>query len=281
MDTNRRHFLSGCGIGLLGAAVAPARARAERLRVFGETTDVDRPAVASQISPEFQRWMRATRVGHSAVHGSLAVFWLTVKDQAPALDVATLDEARKSGALLITERDQATVPELIVENRGKGHVLLLAGEILVGGKQNRVLREDIFLPPLSGPRPIGVYCVERGRWNEGRREFESKGSLAQPGLRSKLMERPDQGRVWDSVAKATREAAPATQSPTSSYQAIYDDSRIKDHLGEIERAAPLRPPALAHGAAVFFGPSLSGLESARQTMQSPLLLGSVSIQGGM
>ncbi len=260
MDTNRRQFLFGCGVGALGAVVAPARAWADRVRVLGETADVDRSVAGSQVSPEFQRWMRAARVGQSAAHGGLLVFWLTVKDQAPALEVATLDEARKSGALLISERDQATVPELVIENRGKIHTLLLAGEILIGGKQNRVLREDILLPPLSGPRPIGVYCVEQGRWNEGRREFESKGSFAQPGLRSKLMERPDQGRVWDSVAKAAREAAPATQSPTGSYQAIYEDGRIKDHLSDIERVAPMRPPALAHGAAVFFGASLSGLD---------------------
>ena len=74
------------------------------------------------------------------------------------------------------------------------------------------------------------------------------------------MERPDQGRVWDSVARAAREAAPASQSPTGSYQAIYEDRKINDHLSEVERVAPLRPPALAHGAAVFVGPSLSGLD---------------------
>jgi hypothetical protein len=260
MDTNRRQFLRGCGMGALGAVAASSRAWADRVRVLGETSDVDRSAVASQVSPELQRWMRAARVGQAAAHSGLTVFWLSVKDQAPALEVATLDEARKSGTLLITERDQAAVPELVVENRGKMHVLLLAGEILIGGKQNRVLGEDILLPPRSGARPIGVYCVEQGRWNEGRREFESKGSIAQPGLRSKLMERPDQGRVWDSVAKFAREAAPASQSPTSSYQAIYDDGKIKDHLSEIERVAPMQPPALAHGAAVFFGPSLSGLD---------------------
>ena len=79
-----------------------------------------------------------------------------------------------------------------MENRGKAHVLLLAGEILVGGKQNRVLREDILLPPLSGPRPIGVYCVEQGRWNEGRRDFESKSTFADPGLRRKVYDRVDQ-----------------------------------------------------------------------------------------
>ena len=35
------------------------------------------------------------------------------------LNPATLEEARKSGALVIAERGQASVPELVVENRGK------------------------------------------------------------------------------------------------------------------------------------------------------------------
>jgi len=260
MDHNRRQFLLGCGAGALGAMTAPALACAEgRLRVLGEPADVERPGLGSQVSPDFQRWMGAVRVGQAAAHSGLAVFWLNAKEQTPALEVATLDEARKSGALLITERDQATVPELVVENRGKIHVLLLAGEILIGGKQNRVLREDILLPPLSGPRPIGVFCVEQGRWNEGRKEFESKGSFAQPALRSKLLERPDQSRVWDSVARSAR-AAEVPASPTGSYQAIYEDGKVQAHLSEVERGLSLRAPAPAHGAAVFAGASLLGLD---------------------
>ena len=260
MDTKRRQFLLGCSAGALGAITAPAWAWANRIRVLAEPADLDQPLLGGQISPDFQRWMGTTRVGQTTAHGPLLIFWLNAKEQARTLDVATLDEARKSGALAITERDQATVPELVVENRGKIHVLLLAGEILLGGKQNRVLREDILLPPLSGPRPIGVYCVEQGRWNEGRKEFESKGSFAQPGLRSKLMERVGQQQVWDSVAKAAREAAPAAASPTQSYQAIYDDGKVQAHLAEVERAASLRPPPGAHGAAVFVGPTIAGLD---------------------
>lgn len=260
MDKNRRQFLVGCGAGALGAMTAPALAWAEgRLRVLGEPVDVERPALGGQVSPDFQRWMGAVRVGQAAAHGGLLVFWLNAKELAPALEVATLDEARNSGALLITERDQATVPELVVENRGKTHVLLLAGEILIGGKQNRVLREDILLPPWSGPRAIGVFCVEQGRWNEGRKDFESKGSFAQPALRSKLMERPDQGRVWDSVARSAR-AAEVPASPTGSYQAIYEDGKVQAHLSDVERGLPFRAPAPAHGAAVFVGTSLLGLD---------------------
>jgi len=260
MDTHRRRFLSGCGAGALGAIAAPAGAWANRMRVLGEPADLDRPLWGGQISPDLQRWLGSTRVGQAAAHGPLLTFWLTAKDYVPALDIATLDEARTSGALVIAERDRATVPELVVENRGKVHVLLLAGEILVGGKQNRVLREDILLPPRSGARSIGVYCVEQGRWNEGRKEFESRSSFAQPALRSKLLEHAEQHQVWDSVARSTREVAPATPSPSQSYQAIYDDGKVRAHLGEVERTASLRPPASVHGAAVFVSGASSGLD---------------------
>jgi len=260
MDLQRREFLIGCSAGALGAIAAPAWAWADRVRVLGEPADPDRPLWGGQISPDLQRWLGSVRVGQAAAHGPLLIFWLTAKDFAPPLDVTTLDEARKSGALVIAERDRATVPELVVENRGKVHVLLLAGEILVGGKQNRVLREDILLPPLSGARSIGVYCIEQGRWNEGRKEFESRSSFAQPALRSKLLDHAEQHQVWDSVARSTREVAPATPSPTQSYQAIYDDGKVQAHLGDVERAASLRPPAGAHGAAVFVGAVISGLD---------------------
>jgi ARG/rhodanese/phosphatase superfamily protein len=268
MNENRRQFLLGCGAGAIGAVTAPGLAWADRLRVLGEPVDVERPTHGSQVSGDFQRSMSAVRVGPAAAHGSLLVFWLNVKDGAPPLEVATLDEARKSGALLITERDQASVPELVVENRGKAHVLLLAGEILIGGKQNRVLREDILLPPLSGPRAIGVFCVEQGRWNEGRKDFESKGSFAQPALRSKLLESADQGRVWDSVAKSAR-AAEVAPSPTGSYQAIYDDGKVQEHLKDVDRGIVSRPPPPAHGAAVYAGGALLGLD----LFHSPSLFG--------
>src|SRR5262249_41786704 len=200
MDPNRRRFLFGCGIGVLGAAAGPARVWGEsRVRILEGAGDSGVLPVMSQVSPDFQRWMRGIRVGQSVAQGALQVFWLHAKEPAPPLNVLTLDEARRDGSLLITERAEASVPELVVENRAKTYVLLLAGEILVGGKQNRVLREDILLPPLSGPRPIGVYCVEQGRWNLSRKDFDSKGTVAQPSVRQQLLGRASQSRVWDSV----------------------------------------------------------------------------------
>jgi hypothetical protein len=197
------------------------------------------------------------RVGEARRHGSLVVLWLHGTETV-ALPVATLDEAREHGTLVITERAQATVPELIVDNRGKVHVLLLAGEILVGGKQNRVLKEDVLLPPASGPRNLGVYCVEQGRWNAARGDFESKSTLAAPALRYRLMQKADQQQVWSEVSRSARAAQ--APSATGSYQAIYDKPEVKEHLKDVERGFDSRPVAGAFGAAVFMGTRLAGLD---------------------
>src|SRR5438093_880780 len=138
MTTSRRSFLRIAGLAAASTLAMPHHARAGR--------------AASPL----QRFVATLQPGAIARHGALTLVWLHGGEGAPLITVVTLDEAQASGELLITEHGSATVPELIVNNRGKAHVLMLAGEILVGGKQNRVLREDILLPPLSGPRPVST-----------------------------------------------------------------------------------------------------------------------------
>ena len=225
MTPLRRSFLK-----LLGAAgaaaVSPGLALADRIRVLPDASAPVDPELAGQISPELRRALGRLTLGPAVTQGTLSALWLLGGSPkgAPPLEIATFDEARAQGTLTVTERAQASVPELIAENRGKTHVLLLAGEILVGGKQNRVLREDLLLPPLSGPRNIAVYCVEQGRWNEGRKDFDSRSSLVQPSVRSEVLGRAEQGRIWSGVASASRQLR--APSPTGSYQAVYDLSLI-------------------------------------------------------
>ena len=162
MDTKRRQFLLGCCAGLLGAVTAPGWAWADRIRVLGEPADLDRPLWGGQTSGDLGRWLGSVRMGVAAAHGPLFIIWLTAKDTFPSLEVATLDEARKSGALVITERAQASVPELIVENRGKGHGLLLAGD------DARARRVERHLQRASG----GSLGGGAGRRRYGRRDKE-------------------------------------------------------------------------------------------------------------
>ena len=264
MAMPRRNVLQLAAVAALGAAGAtPARAQARRILQSDAAAGPPEPAAALPPgrSPELSRAMQAIRIGAYTAHGALGVLWLHGA-AAPPLPIATLDEARASGALAISELDRATVPEVSVDNRGKRHVLLLAGEILVGGKQNRVLREDILLPPLSGPRALGVYCVEQGRWNEGRRDFDSKSSFAHPGLRREVYDKAEQARVWSEVARSA--GAVAAPSPTGSYQQVYEEPAVRRHLDEAERRLDAPAAAGALGAAVFVGAQMTGLDVFRE-----------------
>jgi len=263
MAMPRRNVLQLAALAALGAAGAvPAWAQGRRILQSDAAAGPPEPGVplpAGRCS-ELSRAMQAIRIGAYTAHGALGVLWLQGAP-APPLPIATLDEARASGAVVITERDRATVPEITVDNHGKSHVLLLAGEILVGGKQNRVLREDILLPALSGPRALGVYCVEQGRWNEGRRDFESMSSFAHPGLRREVYDKAEQTRVWSEVARSA--GAVAARSPTGSYQQVYEEPAVRRHLDEAERRLDAPAAAGALGAAVFVGTQMTGIDVFR------------------
>lgn len=264
MNAMRRSFLRL--LGAVGAVtVAPGLALADRIRVLPDRGAPVDPGVPGVTCPELAHALGSLTPGPVLAQGSLAVIWLQRAAKGPAsvpppmpMEVLTLDEGRARGTLTVVERAQASVPDLIAENRGKVPVLLLAGEILIGGKQNRVLREDLLLPPLSGPRNIAVYCVEQGRWNEARKDFESRNSVVQPSVRSEVLGKADQGRIWSGVAAATRAARAA--APTGSYQAVYESSEVKAHLDRTTR--PIETVAVgAVGAAVFVGQSLAGVDA--------------------
>ena len=260
MNALRRSFLKLLATAGAAAVSAPTLARADRIRVLPDADGPTSRPLPGQSSPELGRALGGLTVGPAAIQGGLAVLWLHAKDTAggPPLEILTLDESRTRGVLTVSERAQASVPELIAENRGKAYVLLLAGEILIGGKQNRVLRENLLLPPHSGPRNIAVYCVEQGRWNEGRKDFDSRGSVVQPSVRSQVLRKAEQSRIWSGIATASRNLQ--APSATGSYQAIYDKPEVKAHLEQTTRSFDPTVAPAAVGAAVFVGPSLAGVD---------------------
>lgn len=96
-------------------------------------------------------------------HRGLTVLRVELPDVGDDTLYLSLDEALEAGALVITEKEAGSVPMLLARNKGNRPVLMLAGEIVVGGKQNRTLRDDLLLPPHSETVELPVYCVEQGR----------------------------------------------------------------------------------------------------------------------
>lgn len=183
----------------------------------------------------------------------------------------TLDEGLSGGEVIVREQGSdgmarsrsvalpqyntsASVNQLVLINRGKRPVVLLAGELVSGGKQDRIIAKDRIVAPGSDPLPLDVFCVEHGRWSSGL-QFTAANTMVHPSVREQAAVNRSQTEVWDSVRKGTTAtdalAGPAPRiaardladvvasAPTQSYSKIYQHSRVgvsvDDFVDEIQR----------------------------------------------
>jgi hypothetical protein len=163
--------------------------------------------------------------------------------------------ARSRGVALPQYNTSASVNQLVLINRGKRPVVLLAGELVSGGKQDRIIAKDRIVAPGSDPLPLDVFCVEHGRWSSGL-QFSAANTMVHPSVREQAAVNQSQTEVWDSVLKGTTSnvtAAPSAapriearelndvvaSAPTQSYSKIYQHSRVgvsaDDFVDEIQR----------------------------------------------
>lgn len=198
----------------------------------------------------------------------------------------TLDEGIKNGEVEVTEagrvqglvRSRGGAPvfreehnrgdqvnTLVLVNNSKQPLLLLAGEIVTGGKQDRVIAKDRIVPTGGDPMDLSVFCIEPGRWTESSSTFGGAGKSAagnfmvQPTVRERAMVSKDQRQVWDSVngaingmnAAASPSAPQVNQPgggntggpvyqnnlPTTSYAKAMENSAVSEKVDEA--AAPV------------------------------------------
>jgi hypothetical protein len=155
-------------------------------------------------------------------HGDLTVFPVVSNKGHDTSEFLTLDEGIRSGEVIVTEAGNlhsmmhrrpypqtypvsAQVNRLVLVNNSQRPLLLLAGEIVTGGKQDRVVGKDRIVPAESDPVDLGVFCVEPHRWVESSTKFGTMGFLmAQPSVRAKAMAEKDQQQVWNEVNNAKK-----------------------------------------------------------------------------
>jgi len=117
---------------------------------------------------------------------------------------ATLSEALENGNVIV--RETGNVQELTIENVSKYvTVFLNAGDIVKGGRQDRTVRDDLILPPKSGPVPLASFCVEHGRWTKRGEENPAAFSSNSKVLSSRQLKMAarygaNQSEVWSGVA---------------------------------------------------------------------------------
>ena len=119
-----------------------------------------------------------TRVTGPLVHANLAIYFVHGTAAGGTVPL-TLQDGLAKGQVKV--RETGSVNQLTVENIGNDEVFVQAGDIVKGGRQDRVLSVDLLLPPHSGQVPIAAFCVEHGRWmargNEDATQFASAASV--------------------------------------------------------------------------------------------------------
>ena len=168
-------------------------------------------------------------LGPATTRGGLTLYPL-FRDAAPAAPYVCGPQAVSLGLGDAAELDgSASVPELQFRNGGSLPVLLLEGEMLVGGKQNRTLNLSVLCPAAS-TTVIPVSCVERGRWGAPQRASHSARHASPSLRRTKTIssirseragrgKRSDQTAVWSEVDRKLR--AHAAPSATSALEDVF------------------------------------------------------------
>ncbi len=159
------------------------------------------------------------------------------QDTSPFL---TLEEGLATGEVLVREQGSetmvrgrdgrptyipqpstgASVNQLVLINRSKRPLLLLAGELVSGGKQDRVIGKDRIVPAGAPPLPLEVFCVEHGRWT-GSAQFAAANTIVHPSVRERAAVDQKQTEVWDAVrGGTTAKPAPAAPPPQISARSL-------------------------------------------------------------
>jgi hypothetical protein len=236
------------------------------------STNTSPPAVPGKPEGEW-------RLLEPVTYENLSIFPVVSANSRDTSGFLTLDEGLASGEVQVREQGSegivrnrdgvirpaysngASVNQLVLINRGKRPLLLLAGELVSGGKQDRIIGKDRLVPAGSEPLPLNVFCVEHGRWSNGA-SFTDAKTIVHPSVREQATFQEDQRQVWNAVRSGTTAeiateaagiagapppalAAPRiartieNEAPTESYQKIYESREVRSsaesYVEELQR----------------------------------------------
>jgi ARG and Rhodanese-Phosphatase-superfamily-associated Protein domain len=158
-----------------------------------------------------------------------------------------LTEAIEKKKVLITEKKNGgEVNDLVIENISHDTIIVICGDIVKGGKQDRIAQQDMLLKPKSGKRDMKVFCVESGRWQsrsnadalhtrannaysaEKAEVFNGHFNKGSMGLRKVVEKYKDQSKVWSKVDEINNNNKTTTETKT--YTAINSSNDYSKKL---------------------------------------------------
>jgi hypothetical protein len=227
MDTSIRanwakSLKDGAPLAQVLAAPAPAATK-----VAPSTQPATKPAAKQAGDTSLYSSLPGLHVGRGYRFGNLD--WFPVWTDA-ALKPRAYTTSFSASAVKVSEKANAEVAGLQIENSGSTGILLLEGTLLEGGWQHRALTRSVFVDA-NKALDLSVVCVEQGRW-AGTRAQAMGQKLAPARVRAAMrgmhkfsdcvqQASADQGKVWEEIHKY--QADFGAMNPTGSYVAMRDD----------------------------------------------------------
>lgn len=170
-------------------------------------------------------------------HENLTIFLIHGQNQTGSRMFTPLQDAMERNIVIVHETSD--VNELSIENvSASEEVFVQAGDIVKGGRQDRILAVDLILPAKSGEVPIAAFCVEHSRWSQRGAEqadhFTLTEMVATRGLKLATKQDVDQSQVWKKVDEAQQKLSGAlnadVRSPasTTSLPLALENAKVQE-----------------------------------------------------
>jgi hypothetical protein len=145
----------------------------------------------------------------------------------------------------VAESSAGAVNAVEIENKSDRPLYILAGQVILGGKQDRVITKDTVVPP-GQKMQVEVCCVEQGRWSPSRDQSgnvtvafagASSGNI-QSNIRGIVQAKGGGGQseVWEEVAKSADKLD--AEASTGTYRQVMEktEKTVDEYLDVLRTA---------------------------------------------
>lgn len=206
--------------------------------------------------------------GRAVTVGDVAIVPILNPDAPGECGYLTLNEAMQAGLCTVAEKDG--VNGLAISNRATQPLFLMVGDLVLGGKQDRIMAESLVVSSGAKDETIPVFCVEHGRWTP---EQGNEVSMKQQFYTRKDSEQVDvsvkraavtgagQEGVWNAVGLSNSTLGVAGNTSTGAFRAAFDDADTVARLDRMVKQAGAAKSKDAVGYAVVMQQEVVALDT--------------------